>query len=221
MSCYCPGGCGRNIPYIFPHKGCHYVVYSCLWWSTTHITEDARPKIIDALLTLILRIEKILEFRGGLFNDAERKSTASEREFLAMTNAVEDRRYWTLHGKKVMFHVDHRALLSYTNKQLITPKIWRRMDHVLREIEIEIQYRPGKEMLADEFTRLTEDQSDGRYLGILLERRHFSDEAWEDIVRVGGGNSQDIYPSKRTGNDQEVLPEYAMHLPSGIGDHRA
>lgn len=151
--------------------------------------------------------EKILEFRGGLFNEAERKSTASEREFLAMTNAVEDRRYWTLHGLKVMFHVDHRALLAYTNKQLITPKIWRRMDHVLRELELEIQYRPGKEMLADEFTRLTEDQSDGRYLGILLERKHFSDRAWEDIVKAGVGNSQDIYPSEKTGDDQEVLPE--------------
>ena len=151
--------------------------------------------------------EKILEFRGGLFNDAEGKSTASEREFLAMTNAVEDRRYWTLHGKKVMFHVDHKALLAYTNKQLVTPKIWRRMNHMLRELEIEIQYRPGKETLADEFTRLTLDQSDGRYLGILLERRHFSNEAWGDIVRSGGGNRQDIYPTEREVKDLEVLPE--------------
>ena len=151
--------------------------------------------------------EKILEFRGGLFNEAERRASASEREFLAMTNAAEDRRYWTLHGRTVMFHVDHKALLAYTNEGLVTPKIWRRMDHVIRELQIRIQYRPGKEMMADEFTRLTEDQSDGRYQSILLERKHFSDEAWKDIVASGGVNSQAIYQSEKTGNAQEVLPE--------------
>jgi hypothetical protein len=36
--------------------------------------------------------EKILAFRGGLFNPAERKSSTSEREFLAMANSVEGRR---------------------------------------------------------------------------------------------------------------------------------
>jgi len=106
-----------------------------------------------------------------------------------------------------MFHVDHKALLAYTNEGLVTPKIWRRMDHVIRELQIRIQYRPGKEMMADEFTRLTEDQSDGRYQSILLERKHFSDEAWKDIVASGGVNSQAIYQSEKTGNAQEVLPE--------------
>jgi hypothetical protein len=67
----------------------------------------------------------ILEFRGGLFNDAERKATTSEREFLAMSNAAEGRRYWTI-GQKVHFHVDHSALLAYTKENLITPKRWRR-----------------------------------------------------------------------------------------------
>ena len=166
------------------------------------------------------KIEKILEFRGGLFNDVERKSTASEREFLAMTNAVEDRRYWTLHGKKVMFHVDHRALLAYTNETMVTPKLWRRMDHVIRELEVEIQYRPGKEMMADEFTRLTPDQTDRRYRGILLERRHFSDEAWADILKLGGGNSQDIYPTEKAGNNLEVLPKEERELPSEIRHKR-
>jgi hypothetical protein len=158
-------------------------------------------------IVLAAFLEKILEFRGGLFNEAERRASASEREFLAMTNAAEDRRYWTLHGKKVMFHVDHKALLAYTNEGLVTPKIWRRMDHVIRKLQVEIQYRPGREMLADEFTRLTEDQSDGRYQGILLTREHFSDEAWKDIVKAGGGNNRDIYQSEETGNHPEVPPE--------------
>ena len=32
------------------------LVYGCLWSSTTHNTEDARPNIVDAVLTLIFRM---------------------------------------------------------------------------------------------------------------------------------------------------------------------
>jgi len=48
ISCYCPRGCGGNIPYTFDYKGCNILVYGCWWSSATHITEDARPKMIDA-----------------------------------------------------------------------------------------------------------------------------------------------------------------------------
>ena len=30
ISCYCPGGCGGNIPYISAYKGCHIIVHGCL-----------------------------------------------------------------------------------------------------------------------------------------------------------------------------------------------
>ena len=127
-----------------------------------------------------------MEFGGGLFNEAERKATVSEREFLAMANAAKDQRHWTLATPyKVLFHVDHRALLAYTKEATVTPKLWRRMDYTLNELEMEIQYRPGREMVADEFTRLTPDQSDGRYKGILLRQEHFSKEAWEDLGQIG------------------------------------
>jgi hypothetical protein len=53
MGCYCPGRCGGNIPHRSAHNGCHILVYGYFWSSATHITDDARPKIIDALLTLI------------------------------------------------------------------------------------------------------------------------------------------------------------------------
>ena len=42
-----------------------------------------------------------------------------------MANAAKDRRYWTQRKFKVMFHVDHRALLAYTNDNVITPKLWK------------------------------------------------------------------------------------------------
>jgi len=56
ISCYYPGGCGWNIVYISAYKGCHIVLYGCLWSRTTHITEDARPNIVDAVLMLIFRM---------------------------------------------------------------------------------------------------------------------------------------------------------------------
>jgi len=56
MSCYTPGGCGGNIPYISAYKGCHIVRYGCLRSSATNITENARPRIVDASLTLIFRM---------------------------------------------------------------------------------------------------------------------------------------------------------------------
>jgi len=56
IHCYCPRGCGGNIQYIFAHKGCHNLVYGCLWSSATHITNDARAKVIDAPLTLISKM---------------------------------------------------------------------------------------------------------------------------------------------------------------------
>ena len=46
ISCYSPGGCGGNILYISAQKGCHILLYGCLWSSDTQITEDARPYIV-------------------------------------------------------------------------------------------------------------------------------------------------------------------------------
>ena len=55
-SCYCPGECGGIIQYIFSSRVCHLLLYGCLWSSGTHITENATPKIVDALLTLIVKM---------------------------------------------------------------------------------------------------------------------------------------------------------------------
>ena len=112
-----------------------------------------------------------------------------------MANAAKDRPNWTLGKFKVMFHVDDRALLAYTNDNISTPKLWRRMEGPLQDLWMETQYRPGKEMLADEFTRLSTDGGDGRYRGILLRQEHFSEEAWKDIIQLGGGKKEYIKES--------------------------
>jgi len=56
ISCYSPRGCGQNISYTSAYKGCHILLYGCFWSCTTHITQDARPNIIDAPVRLIFRM---------------------------------------------------------------------------------------------------------------------------------------------------------------------
>jgi len=56
INCSCLGGCGGNISYIFAYKGCHILVYGCLWSSSTDITEDEREKIVDSPLKLIFKM---------------------------------------------------------------------------------------------------------------------------------------------------------------------
>jgi len=52
-NCDCSGGCRRNILYLSMYKDCHVQIYECLWSSATHITEHARPKMVNGPLTLI------------------------------------------------------------------------------------------------------------------------------------------------------------------------
>ena len=56
MRCNCPGGCRRNIPFLFTYIGCQQHLYVCFRSRVTHMTEDAKPRIVDALLTLIFKI---------------------------------------------------------------------------------------------------------------------------------------------------------------------
>jgi len=84
----------------------------------------------------------------------------SECEFLAISNSAEGHTYWTL-VRKIWFHVHHRVLIVYTEQQLATPKLWRRMDNTLQELNLQIQYRPGKEILGDEIIWTNGDNRNG------------------------------------------------------------
>jgi len=54
-SCF-PRGCRGNILYISANTGCHTLVYECLISSAPHVTEHARPNIVDTPLTFNFRI---------------------------------------------------------------------------------------------------------------------------------------------------------------------
>ena len=56
LRCYCPGGWCGNIAWLSANKGCQLLVYRCQQSSAIWIIQNARPKIIDALLTLICKM---------------------------------------------------------------------------------------------------------------------------------------------------------------------
>jgi len=101
---------------------------------------------------------------------------------LAIVNAAEGHWYWTLISN-IWFHLDHGALMAYTKPLLVTPQLWCRMDNTLYELNLQIQYQPGDEMLAYNFARMNGDNCDGRYQEILLPEQHFSPEAWNVISK--------------------------------------
>jgi len=54
LSYDCPGGCHGSISCLSAYKGCQNIVYRCLRLFITKITQDLKPKIIVALLMLIV-----------------------------------------------------------------------------------------------------------------------------------------------------------------------
>jgi len=55
-SCDCPEGCRGNIACLLAYTGYQFPVYRCLWSFATLITQHARPEIILALLTMIVKM---------------------------------------------------------------------------------------------------------------------------------------------------------------------
>jgi len=48
---------GRGcVAFVFTYKGSEYFIYNYQWRDTPRMTQDAAPKIVDALLTLIFRM---------------------------------------------------------------------------------------------------------------------------------------------------------------------
>jgi len=56
MSCNCLGGCRANISCLSAYHGCQFLVYRCLRSRAIWITRDARPKGLDAPLTLMFKM---------------------------------------------------------------------------------------------------------------------------------------------------------------------
>jgi hypothetical protein len=132
----------------------------------------------------------LLGFASGIWPEVQQRWPPRERELRAVLNGLE-RAGVMAHGRYVNILTDHRSLVYFTQQRTITPKLCRWRQEIDEfghdkggESMIRIQYTPGEELGIDGATRTTGTSGDGRYEGRLLERKHFSGEAWKDITRL-------------------------------------
>ena len=88
-----------------------------------------------------------------MLNLAKKNHTTTEREVLAMVYALNKFRHYLL-GKKIVFYVDHMALVHLVNKQQMYGRIARWLLLFL-EYDFTVVYKLGQShVIADALSRL-------------------------------------------------------------------
>ncbi|XP_017892179.1 uncharacterized protein K02A2.6-like [Ceratina calcarata] len=125
---------------------------------------DASSKGLGACL---MQGGKPLSYFSRSLTDTEKQYAQIEKEFLAITSAVEKFKNY-LYGNKFKVLTDHKPLIGLMNKNLseiISPRL-QRMRLKLVKYNLEVQYIPGKELyVADMLSRnfvqeIVEDDKD-------------------------------------------------------------
>ena len=100
----------------------------------------------DGLGCVILQEGRPLAYASRSLNDCEKRYAPIERELLAIVFAVERFNYYT-YGRKINVQTDHKPLISIFKKDLnkISSRL-QRMILRLMKYDLEIQYKPGKEL---------------------------------------------------------------------------
>ena len=85
---------------------------------------------------------------------AEQRYSQIEKELLALVFGLEHNHYYT-YGRRVTLWTDHKPLVSIASKPLVSaPKRLQRLMLRLKHYDVEIRYKPGKEMfVADTLSR--------------------------------------------------------------------
>ena len=125
------------------------------WSLPFHLFVDASDIAVGA----VLMQEKIkgwfkpIYSASRLMTAAEKNYTVTEREALGMIYALNKFRHYLL-GNKVVFHVDHQALLYLLKKPTLHGRLARWM-LLLQEFDFLIIHTPGKEhAIADFLSRV-------------------------------------------------------------------
>ena len=114
------------------------------WLLPFHVFVDA----LDVAIGAILMQEKQkgwyrpIYYASKMLSPAEKNYTVTEREALGMVYALRKFRHYLL-SNKVVFHVDHQALLYLVKKPQLTGRLARWM-LLLQEFDFTIIHTPGK-----------------------------------------------------------------------------
>lgn len=107
-----------------------------------------------------------------MLSEAERNYTVTEREALGMIYGLKKFRHYVL-ASKVVFHVDHQALIYLVNKPELAGRIARWVI-LLQEFDYSVIHTPGRShMVADYLSRLENGEQPQEDLGELPDAQLF------------------------------------------------
>ena len=125
------------------------------WELPFHVYVDAS----DMAVGVVLMQEKVkgwfrpVYYASQMLKAPEKNYTVTKREALGMIFALEKFRHYLL-GNKVVFHVDHQALLFLVNKPKLEGRLARWM-LLLQEFDYTVVHTPGNQhAVADYLSRL-------------------------------------------------------------------
>jgi len=118
-----------------------------------YLTTDASGGALGAVLSQKDNDDDFpLSFASRTLNEAEKRYSTIEREFLAIVWAVKSFRAYLL-GRNFTVYTDHKPLVGIANLKDQTSRL-ARFRHKLSEYDFEIKYKPGKQNLnADALSR--------------------------------------------------------------------
>lgn len=125
----------------------------------------------DGLGSVLLQDDQPVAFASRALTSAETRYSQIEKELLAIVFAIE-RFHDYVYGLPVVVHSDHRPLEAILRKDLdkVSPRLQRLRLRLLK-YNVEVQYKPGKEMLvADALSRayLADEVPDLSYQSVTV-----------------------------------------------------
>ena len=98
--------------------------------------------------------EHPITYASRALTSTEQRYSQIEKELLALVFGLEHNHYYT-YGRRVTLWTDHKPLVSIASKPLVSaPKRLQRLMLRLQHYDVEIKYKPGKEMfVADTLSR--------------------------------------------------------------------
>lgn len=97
---------------------------------------------------MLLQNSLPIAYASRTLSSSEQKYAQIEKELLAIVFACEKFHFF-LYGREFTVHSDHKPLESLVKKEIddVTPRLQRMFIYLLRYAQMEIVYKPGKELL--------------------------------------------------------------------------
>ena len=124
------------------------------YFDATKHTEGCGDASSQGIGFALTQNEHPITYASRALTSAEQRYSQIEKELLALVFGLEHYHYYT-YGRRVTLWTDHKPLVSIASKPLISaPKRLQRLMLRLQHYDVEIRYKPGKEMLvADTLSR--------------------------------------------------------------------